>query len=66
MCSEAVWRRGHRRIVTDYLIANGETVFHIMRHGRIVPAEFAAGAIIQAGSTIVYPTRNYNVTPGRE
>lgn len=29
MCSEAVWWRCHRRIVTDYLIARGETVFHI-------------------------------------
>jgi len=33
MCSEAVWWRCHRRIVADYLIANGETVFHIMGEG---------------------------------
>ena len=34
MCAEAVWWRCHRRIITDYLIASGETVFHILRAGR--------------------------------
>ena len=30
MCAEAVWWRCHRRIITDYLLAAGETVFHIL------------------------------------
>jgi uncharacterized protein (DUF488 family) len=30
MCAEAVWWRCHRRIITDYLIAVGEAVFHIL------------------------------------
>ena len=30
MCSEAVWWRCHRRIVSDYLIARGEAVIHLM------------------------------------
>ena len=30
MCAEAVWWRCHRRIITDYLITAGETVFHIL------------------------------------
>ena len=30
MCAEAVWWRCHRRIIADYLIAAGETVFHIL------------------------------------
>ena len=30
MCAEAVWWRCHRRIIVDYLIAAGETVFHIL------------------------------------
>ncbi|MBV1795728.1 DUF488 family protein [Siccirubricoccus sp. G192] len=46
MCSEAVWRRCHRRIVADYLIARGEAVFHLMGQGRIEPARLTAGAII--------------------
>ena len=30
MCSEAVWWRCHRSMVSDYLKANGWTVYHIM------------------------------------
>ncbi len=38
MCAEAVWWQCHRRIITDYLITAGESVFHIMAKGRIEPA----------------------------
>lgn len=55
MCSEAVWWRCHRRIVADYLIANGQEVFHIMGEGRLVPARLTPGAVIQAEGTIAYP-----------
>lgn len=55
MCSEAVWWRCHRRIVTDYLIANGEVVFHIMGAGRLEPAHLTSGAVIQSDGTIQYP-----------
>jgi uncharacterized protein (DUF488 family) len=57
MCSEAVWWRCHRRIVADYLIVCGETVFHIMGRGRLEPARLTQGAVIQAGGTIVYPAK---------
>ena len=55
MCSEAVWWRCHRRIVADYLIAGGETVFHIMGEGRLQPAQLTAGAVIQPDGAVVYP-----------
>ncbi len=55
MCSEAVWWRCHRRIVTDYLIARGESVFHIMAQGRLEPARLTAGAAIQPDAAVVYP-----------
>ena len=55
MCAEAVWWRCHRRIVADYLIAGGETVFHIMAHDRLEPAGLTPGAVVQPGGTIVYP-----------
>ena len=44
MCSEAVWWRCHRRIIADYLIARGETVFHIMSADRLEPARLTPGA----------------------
>lgn len=56
MCSEAVWWRCHRRIVADYLIAAGETVFHIMGRHDIEPARLTSGAIVRPDGTVVYPT----------
>jgi uncharacterized protein (DUF488 family) len=55
MCSEAVWWRCHRRIVTDYLIANGETVLHIMGKGHLDLAHLTPGAVIESAERIVYP-----------
>lgn len=55
MCSEAVWWRCHRRIVTDYLIARGETVFHIMSRTRLEPAKLTPGAVIHPDATVTYP-----------
>ncbi|MCC6735052.1 MAG: DUF488 domain-containing protein [Bauldia sp.] len=55
MCAEAVWWRCHRRIVADYFLARGRTVFHIMEKGRLVPAELTAGAVVRPDLTVVYP-----------
>jgi uncharacterized protein (DUF488 family) len=55
MCSEAVWWRCHRRIVSDYLIALGEAVFHIMGPGHIEPARLTRGAVVRSDGTIAYP-----------
>lgn len=55
MCAESVWWRCHRRIVADYLIGAGETVFHIMDGGRLEPAILSSGARPQADGSIVYP-----------
>ena len=55
MCSEAVWWRCHRRIVSDYLIARHEEVFHIMGHGRLEAAKLTPGAVIRPDETVVYP-----------
>jgi uncharacterized protein (DUF488 family) len=55
MCAEAVWWRCHRRIITDYLIAAGETVFHILGRHQIVSAHMTGGAKPGALGTITYP-----------
>jgi uncharacterized protein (DUF488 family) len=54
MCAEAVWWRCHRRIITDYLLAAGESVFHILGRGHVEPARMNEGAKAQAGR-ITYP-----------
>lgn len=35
MCAEAVWWRCHRRIIADYLLSEGERVFHIMGASKV-------------------------------
>ena len=54
MCAEAVWWRCHRRIIADYLLANGRTVLHLMGGNRIEPAHVTPGAQI-AGGKVLYP-----------
>ena len=55
MCAEAVWWRCHRRIITDYLLAAGETVTHIMGEGKLEPAQLTEAAIIGQDGVITYP-----------
>ena len=55
MCAEAVWWRCHRRLITDYLIAAGETVLHIMGDGRTEPARMTEAAQPQPDGSITYP-----------
>jgi uncharacterized protein (DUF488 family) len=57
MCAEAVWWRCHRRIIADYLIAAGETVFHIMATSHVAPASLTPGAVLTACGTLSYPNR---------
>lgn len=55
MCAEAVWWRCHRRIVSDYLIARGETVFNIMGETRLEPACLTEGAVVRGDGSVIYP-----------
>jgi uncharacterized protein (DUF488 family) len=54
MCSEAVWWRCHRRIVADYLLWNGRTVFHLMGTSGVEPAALTAAARAWDGG-LAYP-----------
>lgn len=45
LCSEAVWWRCHRRIISDVLTAEaGVPVEHLMHDGRLTPHRLSAGA----------------------
>jgi uncharacterized protein (DUF488 family) len=55
MCAEAVWWRCHRRIIADYLIAAGETVFHILGGDRTEPAHLTPGVVRGDDGTLLYP-----------
>ena len=54
MCAEAVWWRCHRRIVSDYLLASGVTVCHILGIDHIEPAVLTSGGMLQADGAILY------------
>ena len=46
MCSEAVWWRCHRSMVSDYLKAKGWMVLHIMAIGKVQEHKYTAPARI--------------------
>lgn len=55
MCSEAVWWRCHRRIISDHLLAAGQQVNHIMGPGNITEASLTEGAVIGPDDQVTYP-----------
>lgn len=58
MCSEAVWWRCHRRIITDYLLMNDHAVDHLMAPGHVYHATPTPGAQRTAQGKVVYPKPN--------
>jgi uncharacterized protein (DUF488 family) len=60
MCAEVVWWRCHRRIIADYLICAGESVFHILGTDRLDQARLTPGAILQPDGTIIYPLAEHS------
>jgi uncharacterized protein (DUF488 family) len=55
MCAETLWWRCHRRIISDYLITAGESVFHILGPGRAEQAHITPAAKVAAAGTVTYP-----------
>jgi uncharacterized protein (DUF488 family) len=54
MCAEGLFWQCHRRLVSDFLIANGVTVQHIMPNGEMRPHKLTKGAVIESGQ-VTYP-----------
>jgi uncharacterized protein (DUF488 family) len=61
MCSESVFWRCHRRLISDYLLAQGITVQHIMPAGELHPHTLTAGAKIKDGE-VTYPAADQGPT----
>ena len=55
MCAETLWWRCHRRIITDYLLASGEEVFHIVSTDVPEPARITPAAQPLGRGALVYP-----------
>ena len=55
MCAEALWWRCHRRIITDYLLAGGTCVEHIVGRSQVIPGTLTPDARVMADGTLRYP-----------
>ncbi len=55
MCAETLWWRCHRRIIADYLIARGETVFHMIGPRHVDRARITVAAALDASGILTYP-----------
>jgi uncharacterized protein (DUF488 family) len=54
MCAEGLWWQCHRRLVSDYLLANGVAVEHIFPNGQTKPHAMTPEARNDAGR-VIYP-----------
>jgi uncharacterized protein (DUF488 family) len=54
MCAEGLFWRCHRRLVSDFLMARGITVQHIMPNGDSKAHQLTPGAVIE-GRKVTYP-----------
>jgi uncharacterized protein (DUF488 family) len=57
MCAETLWWRCHRRIISDYLISTGETVFHIIGPNHVEQARLTDAAVSGPGKILTYPAK---------
>jgi uncharacterized protein (DUF488 family) len=54
MCAEGLFWQCHRRLVSDFLVANGVTVQHIMPGGELRPHKLTSGAVVE-DRQVTYP-----------
>ena len=55
MCAESLWWRCHRRIIADYLLADGEEVFHVLSPGHVERARLTPAARLEPDGRLIYP-----------
>jgi hypothetical protein len=54
MCAEGLFWQCHRRLVSDFLAANGVSVQHIMPSGELRPHKMTSGVVFEGGR-VTYP-----------
>jgi uncharacterized protein (DUF488 family) len=55
MCAEADWRRCHRQIIADYLLAKGERVIHIVKEDCREEGHLNQAAVYGGDGILTYP-----------
>ena len=56
VCAEADWRRCHRRLIADALVARGWRVLHLLADGRSEAHRMSPHALVD-GATVTYPAQ---------
>ena len=56
MCAEKLFWKCHRRLLSDYLVAQSIIVEHIMESGRLQQHKLSAGAVVTPDLCVIYPT----------
>jgi uncharacterized protein (DUF488 family) len=55
MCAEKFFWKCHRRLLSDFLVAQGVVVEHILEPGNVKPHKLTTGAIITEEGGVIYP-----------
>ena len=55
MCAERFYWKCHRRLLSDFLVAQGMKVEHILEQGSLRPHKLTPGALITKEGTVIYP-----------
>jgi uncharacterized protein (DUF488 family) len=58
MCSESLFWRCHRRLVSDYLLTTGHFIQHILPNGKLQPHTLTEGAKVEHGE-LIYPAAGF-------
>ena len=56
MCAEAVYWRCHRRLLSDYLVAQGMNVIHILSLKQVSPHKMTQGSLVTPEGLVIYPS----------
>ncbi len=55
MCAEALYWRCHRRLLSDYLVARGLQVMHVLGPKSLRPHQISERAVITERGDVIYP-----------
>jgi len=55
LCAEKFYWKCHRRLLSDYLVAQGAEVEHILERGRLRAHALTQGAVVRKDANVVYP-----------
>jgi uncharacterized protein (DUF488 family) len=55
MCAEKFFWKCHRRLLSDFLIAQGVAVEHILESGNLRSHKLTSGAIVTEEGRVLYP-----------